>query len=218
LIDSNILEYSKLEPLNVSRETFSELEEYRSLILQKNKKINLISRSTEPISRERHIVDSAQTIDFIDNNCKLCTDIGSGSGLPGIVLAIIMKYRNPNLKFNLYEKSYNKSNFLREISKKFNLNTEIFEKDIFKEKNLKTDIIISRAFKPLPIILDIATKNFIKFESIIIFLGKTGKEILSEALKKWRFEYKEKKSLTSEDTLLIKISNLKKQWIEKLFQ
>ena len=65
MIDSNILEYSKLEPLNVSRETFPELEEFRSLILQKNKKINLISSNTEKISRERHIIDSAQMIDLI---------------------------------------------------------------------------------------------------------------------------------------------------------
>ena len=79
-----------------------------------------------------------------------------------------------------------------------------------KKKNLSTDIIISRAFKPLPIILGLAKENFKKFESIIIFLGKTGKEILSEALTKWQFEYKEKKSITNEDSFLIKITNLKK--------
>ena len=106
MIDSNILEYSKLEPLNVSRETFPELEEFRSLILAKNKQINLISSNTEEISRERHIIDSAQIIDLIDKNDNLCIDIGSGSGLPGIVLAIIMKHQKSNMKFHLYEKSY----------------------------------------------------------------------------------------------------------------
>ena len=126
MIDSYNLEYSKLEPLNVSRETFPELEEFRSLILAKNKQINLISSNTEEISRERHIVDSAQIIDFIDKNDKYCTDIGSGSGLPGIVLAIIMKHKKSDMEFHLYEKSFHKSNFLREVSKKFNLNTKIF--------------------------------------------------------------------------------------------
>ena len=81
----------------------------------------------------------------------------------------------------------------------------------FKEKNLETDLIIARAFKPLPVILELATSNFKKFENIILFLGKTGKEILSESLSKWRFEYKEKKSLTNEESFLIKISNLKKK-------
>ena len=116
MIDSNIIEYSKLEALNVSRETFLELEEFRSLILEKNKEINLISTNTEAISRERHIIDSAQIIDFIDENDKICVDIGSGSGLPGIVLAIIMKHKKSNMKFHLYEKSFHKSNFLREVS------------------------------------------------------------------------------------------------------
>ena len=211
MIDSNILEYSKLEPLNVSRETFPELEEFRSLILQKNKNINLISSNSEAISRERHIIDSAQIIDFIDKNDKLCTDIGSGSGLPGIVLAIIMKYKKSNMEFHLYEKSFHKSNFLREVSKKFDLNTKIFQKNIFEEKNLKTDLIVARAFKPLPIILELANNNFDKFKNIIFFLGKNGKETLSESLSKWQFEYKEKKSLTNEDSYLIKISNLKKK-------
>ena len=211
MIDSNFINYSKLEPLNVSRETFMEREEYRSLILEKNREINLISQSTEAISRERHIIDSAQTIDLIDENCSICTDIGSGPGLPGIVLAIIMKYKKPSLKFNLYEKSHHKSNFLKDMTRKFKLNTEIFKKDIFKEKNLETDLIVARAFKPLPIILKLATSNFKKFENIILFLGKTGKEILSKALSEWQFEYKEKKSLTNEESFLIKISNLKKK-------
>jgi len=210
LIDSNILEYSKLEPLNVSRETFPELEEFRSLIIKKNKDINLISSNSEENSRERHIVDSAQIIDFIDKNDYLCTDIGSGSGLPGIVLAIIMKHKKSPMEFHLYEKSYHKSNFLREVSEKFNLNTKIIQKNIFEEKNLKTYSIVSRAFKPLPIILDLANENFVKFENIILFLGKNGKEILKDTLKKWNFDYEEKKSLTNKDSLIIKIKNLKK--------
>ena len=217
MIDSNILEYSKLEPLNVSRETFPELEEFRSLIIQKNRDINLISASSEQISRERHIVDSAQIIDFIDKNDELCTDIGSGSGLPGIVLAIIMKHKKSNMEFHLYEKSHHKSSFLKAVSKKFNLNTKIFKKNIFEEKNLRTDTIVARAFKPLPIILDIANENFTKFKNIILFLGKNGKEILDESFRKWEFEYKEKKSLTSNDSFLIKITNLKKKYERKNF-
>ena len=210
MIDSNILDYSKLETLNVSRETFPELEEFRNLILEKNREINLISNKSETISKERHIIDSAQIIDFIDENDEVCTDIGSGSGLPGIVLAIIMKYKKSRMTFNLYEKSYHKSNFLKEVSKKFNLNTKIFQKNIFHEKNLKTDLIVARAFKPLPIILDLIEKNFSEFKYVIVYLGKNGKEVLRESLNKFKFEYTEKKSLTSEDSMIIKITNLKK--------
>ena len=212
MIDSNFIKNSKINTQNVSRETLDELNKYSLSILKKNKQINLISASTEKSINSRHIIDSAQIIDFIDkNDIKVCTDLGSGAGLPGIVLAILMKSKKPQFKVILYEKSYHKSNFLKEISKKFNLNTEINQKNIFDQKNLQTDIIISRAFKPLPVIFEIALKNFKKFKYIILFLGKSGKEILKEATNKWKFDYEERKSLTNKDSLVIKISNLKKK-------
>ena len=156
MIDSNFIKNSKLSIQNVSRETLDELNKYGLSIIEKNKEINLISESTEKSINTRHIVDSAQTIDFIDkNDVKICTDLGSGAGLPGIVLAILMKPKKPKFKVIFYEKSYHKSNFLKEISKKFKLNTEINQKNIFEEKDLRTDIIISRAFKPLPVIFKI---------------------------------------------------------------
>tara|TARA_B100000700_G_scaffold302857_1_gene373720 strand:+ start:19 stop:654 length:636 start_codon:yes stop_codon:yes gene_type:complete len=211
LIDSNFIKNSKLGIQNVSRETLDELNEYVLSILKRNKEINLIGSSTEKSINTRHIKDSAQIIDFIDkNDIKVCTDLGTGAGLPGIVLAILMKTKKPLFKVILYEKSYHKSNFLKEISKKLNLNTEIHQKNIFEQTNLQTDIIISRAFKPLPVILEIASRNFIKFKYIILFLGKSGNKILKDALKKWKFDYEEKKSLTNEDSVIVKISNLKK--------
>jgi len=212
LIDSNFIKNSKLPIQNVSRETLDELNKYSLSILRKNKEINLISLSTEKSINTRHIVDSAQIIDFIDkNDINVCTDLGSGAGLPGIVLGILMKPKKPQFKVIFYEKSYHKSNFLKEISKKFKLNTEINQKNIFVQENLQTDIIISRAFKPLPIIFEIAFNNFKKFKYIILFLGKSGKEILKEASKKWKFDYEEKKSLTSDESLVVKISNLQKK-------
>ena len=160
MIDSNFIKNSKINTQNVSRETLDELNKYSLSILKKNKQINLISASTEKSINSRHIIDSAQIIDFIDkNDIKVCTDLGSGAGLPGIVLAIMMKPKKPQFKVIFYEKSYHKSNFLRDISKKFSLNTEIKQKNIFDQKNLQTDIIISRAFKPLPVIFEIALKN-----------------------------------------------------------
>ena len=212
MIDSNFIKNSKLGIQNVSRETLDELNKYSLSILKKNKEINLISSSTEKSINTRHIEDSAQIFDFVDkNDISVCTDLGSGAGLPGIVLSILMKSKKPEFKVIFYEKSYHKSNFLKEISKKFKLNTEIEQKNIFDQKNLQTDIIISRAFKPLPIIFEIASKNFKKFKYIILFLGKSGKEILKEESKKWKFDYEEKKSLTSDESLVLKISNLKKK-------
>ena len=212
MIDSNIYKLDKIVDLNVSRETLKELEEYSKSIIIKNKSINLISKTSEKSIKNRHIEDSAQTIDFIDkNDIKTCTDLGSGAGLPGIVLGILMKPKKPIFKLIFYEKSYHKSIFLKEMTKKFNLNSEIHRKNIFDERNLSTDVIISRAFKPLPIIFQIAQNNFKNFKYIILFLGKSGKKILDDALKSWKFDYEEKKSLTSEESTIVKISNLRKK-------
>ena len=134
MIDSNILEYKNLEPLNVSRETFPQFEAYCELLKKENSKINLISKSTVREIRKRHIVDCAQTIEFIDENYNICADIGSGSGLPGIVLAIIMKVKKPDMKFNLYEKSFRKCEFLFSVKEKLDLNADVYQKDIFEEK------------------------------------------------------------------------------------
>ena len=211
MIDSNFLNYSCLEPLNVSRETFPDLEEFRQIIINKNNIINLISKRSEQNSKERHIIDSAQIIDLIDINNKICTDIGSGSGLPGIVLAIIMKHKNSKMRFKLYEKSFHKSNFLKDVSRKFNLNVEVLQKDIFEEKNLISDLIVARAFKPIPVILNLVHNNFKFFKEIILFLGKDGKEMLHDVLKEWEFEYNEKTSITNSDSTILKIRNLRKK-------
>ena len=212
MIDSNILKIDKLSFSNVSRETLRELNDYSKEIIRRNSSINLISKSTEKSINSRHIEDSAQTIDFIDkNDIKVCTDLGSGAGLPGIVLGILMKSKKPIFKLIFYEKSYHKSMFLKQMTKKFNLNSEIHQKNIFNEKNLKTDVIICRAFKPLPIIFQIAKTNFKNFKYIIIFLGKSGKKILNDTHKFWNFDYEEKKSSTNDGSFIVKISNLREK-------
>jgi 16S rRNA (guanine527-N7)-methyltransferase len=209
IIDS----YNRLNSLNVSRETFLDFEIFLSMILEKNKEINIISRETakNDVARIRHIVDSAQIIDFIDLNQNTTSDLGSGGGMPGIVIAIILKNMKKNMKVNLYEKSYHKSLFLREVSRKLELNTEVFRLNIFDLKKLETGTIMSRAFKPMPVILDLIYENFTQYTNLIFFMGKEGKKILDKSLKTWELEYTEKKSLTNEDSFLLNIKKIKKK-------
>ncbi|MDB4594856.1 class I SAM-dependent methyltransferase, partial [Candidatus Pelagibacter sp.] len=157
--------YSRLNDLNVSRETFLDFENYISMIIEKNKKINIIGQNTASKKAiiDRHIIDSAQIIDFVNFNCNTTTDLGSGAGMPGIVVAIILKNMKNNMNVHLYEKSYHKSRFLKEVSEKLNLNTKVFQKNIFETKNLETGTIMSRAFKPMPIVLDLVYENFSRF-------------------------------------------------------
>ena len=213
-MDQEILNsYSRLNDLNVSRETFLDFENYISMIHEKNKKINIISQKTSSKKAliDRHIIDSAQIIDFVNFKCNTTTDLGSGAGMPGLVVAIMLKNMKNNMRVHLYEKSYNKSRFLEEVSEKLNLNTKVFQKNIFEIKNLKTGRIMSRAFKPMPVILDLVYENFSKYKNLICFMGKSGKKIFENSKNDWELEYIEKKSLTNEDSFLLNIKKISKK-------
>ena len=205
--------YNRLNSLNVSRETYLDFEIFISMIIQKNKEINIISQESSKIEliRNRHIVDSAQIIDFVNLNENTTTDLGTGGGLPGIIIAIILKNIKKNMKIYLYEKSHHKSTFLREVSKKLKLKTEIIQKNIFQLKNIETGTIMSRAFKPMPVVLDLVHENFSSYKNLIFFMGKSGKKILENSLKNWDLEYIEKKSLTNQDSFLLNIKKIKKK-------
>ena len=204
--------YSRLNSLNVSRETYLDFELFISMIIEKNKEINIISQENckNNIIRDRHIIDSAQIIDFIDLNSNTTTDLGTGGGMPGIIIAIILKNMKNHMKVHLYEKSHHKSVFLREVSRKLKLKTEIFQENIFGLKKLETGTIMSRAFKPMPVVLDLVYKNFSNYKNLILFMGKNGKRTFEDSLKNWDLEYTEKKSLTNEDSFLLNIKKIKK--------
>jgi len=212
-MDLNLKKYSLINGFNVSRETCLDFEKFISLIIEKNKEINIISKETEKSEsiRERHINDTMQAFDFIDLNSNTSTDLGTGGGFPGIIIAIIIKNLKKDLKVNLYEKSHHKSSFLREVSRKLNLDTEIIQEDIFQTTKIKSGSIMARAFKPLPIVLELVYKNFNSYKNLIVFMGKSGKKVLEETLKNWEFDYEKKKSITNEDSFLLNITNIKKK-------
>jgi len=205
--------YSKISNLNVSRETCTELEILISMIQKKNKEINIISKKMykKEVIRERHIIDSAQIIDFVDLNYNTTCDLGTGGGMPGLIVAIVMKKIKNSMKINLYEKSHHKCVFLKEVSKKLNLNTEIIHKDIFTVRNIETGTVMSRAFKPMPVILNLVSENFQKYKNIIFFMGNSGRKILNDQLQEWDLDYEEKKSLTNEDSFILNIKKIKKK-------
>ena len=212
-MDKILDKYSLLNQLNVSRETCLDFEKFISMIEEKNKEINIISKKTseKEVIRNRHIIDSAQAIEFIDLNSNTTCDLGSGGGFPGVIIAIMIKKLNRDIKLSLFEKSHHKSSFLKEVSRKLNLNTEIIEKDVFEARELKFDTIMSRAFKPLPVVLDLVCRNFRNYKNLIFFMGKSGKKILEETLCLWDLDYVEKKSITSEDSFLLNIKKIKKK-------
>jgi 16S rRNA (guanine527-N7)-methyltransferase len=196
----------------VSRETITSLKKYEELLIEANKKLNLIGSSTINEIWHRHFLDSFQVIDFIDKNEKTLVDLGSGAGFPGLVLSIIAVERKIPLKIKLIEKSPKKTNFLREIISKLKLNADAINQNV-QDKNFKflDDLFVARAFKPMPEILELIHSKAKNFKKIIIFLGKGGHYELLQASKKWDIEYKQRMSITSSDSFIIEINKLKKK-------
>ena len=204
--------YEKLKKLlKVSRETTYGLNVFESLLLKNNRKFNLIGKSSENVLKTRHILDSAQAIDFINKNSSVCADLGTGAGFPGIILSILFRERKYPIRVDLYEKSPKKCQFLFKVVKKLDLNALVLEKNVIEQRNLKAGTIVARAFKPIQSIFEIVTKNFKNFNNLILFLGKNGKRTLLDASKVWEFEYKKQKSVTSDDSLILNIEKIRKK-------
>tara|TARA_B110001452_G_scaffold233928_1_gene211957 strand:- start:395 stop:1042 length:648 start_codon:yes stop_codon:yes gene_type:complete len=212
-MDEILKKYTLLNHHNVSRETLLEFEGFVSMLQKKNKEINIISKETakNEVIRNRHIVDSAQIIEFIDFNSDIITDIGTGGGMPGIIISIMLKKLKNSVKVHLYEKSHHKSVFLRKVSRDLKLNTKIIQGNIFEAENLQSGTIMARAFKPLPIVLNLISKKFSSYKNLIIFMGKNGEKVLEETLKEWNFNFEKKRSITNKDSFLLNIKNIKKK-------
>ena len=196
----------------VSRETITSLKKYEDMLIKANKTLNLVGNSTIKDVWTRHFLDSVQVIDFIDKNNKTLVDLGSGAGFPGLVLAIAAKDRKIPLKIKLIEKSPQKTKFLRDLINNLHLDVEVINQNLLEDpKKLLEDVFVARAFKPLKIILQLIHNKAENFKKIFIFLGKTGKSELLQASKCWDIEYKQRKSVTSNDSIVIEINRLKKK-------
>ena len=196
----------------VSRETIISLKKYEDILTKDNKTMNLIGNSTINDIWIRHFLDSAQVIDFIDKNQKTLIDVGSGAGFPGLVIAILAKDKKIPLKIKLIEKSSKKANFLKKLIDEFQLDTEVINKNIFEyTKKLSAEVFVARAFKPLKIFLPLIHNKVENWKKILVFLGKTGKNELLQASKSWDIEYKQRMSVTSNDSLILEINKFKKK-------
>ena len=187
------------ENLGFSDEKIQKIHKYVDLLLVFNKKYNLISKSTEKEVWTRHILDSAQIIKYIDfNKDHILSDLGSGAGLPGVILSIANI--NPNFHVKLYEKSPVKRTFLANIQKisKFNI-----EKNVYDYEVIKSDYVVCRAFKKLNLIFDISREKVKNPHKLIILKGKNALNDLKKLPKDKNYRYKTVDSITDNDSKII---------------
>ena len=185
--------------LNFTDHSIEKLKRFTNLVLKENKRYNLIAKSTENKIWERHILDSAQLVKFIDFSKGSLSDLGSGAGFPGLILALFNKNKDFHVK--LYEKSPVKRAFLRDISDRLSLKIEIFG-NIYNE-SIDTDYIVSRAFKKLGSIIQVSREIARKSHKLIILKGQNAQEDLKKAFNKEKYDYKLDNSITNEESKII---------------
>ena len=187
------------ENLGFSNEKIDKINKYIDLLLIFNKKYNLISKSTEKEVWSRHILDSAQIINYIDfKKDHILSDFGSGAGLPGVIISIANT--NPNFHVKLYEKSPVKRNFLADVRKitKFDIKKNVYDYDL-----IKSDYIVCRAFKKLDLIFDISREKVKNPHKLIILKGKNTLNELKNLPKDKNYRYKTVDSITDKDSKII---------------
>lgn len=185
--------------LNFSKDSIIKLEIYENMLLDYNQSYNLIAKSTEINLWERHILDSAQIVQYLPSETKEISDFGSGAGFPGLIVAI----SDGNYKFHvkLYEKSPIKRKFLSEVSSKLALNVEILG-NVYSD-NIKSDVIVCRAFKKLEEILSISREKIKNRHKLIILKGKNAQIEINNVSLKSNYRYRLVKSITDKDSKII---------------
>ena len=197
-----------IKKFNVSRETIEKLNKYKDFLLSSNKSLNLIGKTTEKNVFSRHFKDSAQIYNLIEDKSEII-DIGSGAGFPGIIIKILMV--NDKIKGNvvLIDKSPKKCKFLQDLSNKLSVMLKIENIRLEDYKFSKISTVVSRAFKKTVDTIDILFKNNEKIRNIILIKGKTYQQELDDAKKKYTFHLEKFRSITSDESYILKISDIK---------
>lgn len=193
---------------NVSRETLLRIEAYRELLVLWNARINLVSASTIQNFWTRHATDCAQILDVAGSGVRSVIDIGSGAGLPGLILAALLSDRFDDYRTCLVEVQPKKCAFLREAARALDLKVEIENRKIEEVAPAKYDMVTARAFAPLSKLLELA-QPYAQLGARPLFLkGEDVPKEIIEASTKWKFCYKTTQSITHNQGCVIEISDL----------
>ena len=185
--------------LNYSAKNISDIKIFINELLKANRKHNFISKSTEKVIWYRHILDSAQLVKFIDFSKGSLSDLGTGAGFPGLILALFNQNKDFHVK--LYEKSPVKRAFLKSIIDILSLKIEV--RGNVYEHSIDTDYIVSRAFKKLEAIIQVSREIAKKSHKLIILKGQNAQEDLKKAFNKEKYDYKLENSITNEGSKII---------------
>ena len=198
-----------INQLKFSLDQVKKLDIYHDELINYNKNYNLISNSTIDDIWNRHILDSAQLVKYIKfQNNKSLSDMGSGAGLPGLILAIFNN--NPKFHVKLYEKSKIKCNFLNLVIKKLKIDSKVYNGH-YSTHNIDSEYIVSRAFKKLEEIIRISREIVRVNHTLVILKGKKAQLEVNSLQPPLNYVYILKNSMTNIESKILIIDIKKKK-------
>ena len=186
----------------VSRETFEKLERYVDLLREENSRQNLVSAATLERVWERHILDSAQLLRFEPRRGCSWADIGSGAGLPGIVVACIA-----DGPVTLIEPRRLRAEFLHKVCESLGLRATVAATKVERVEG-KFDVITARAVAALPKLLEISAHLSTRKTVWALPKGRSAKGELAEASRSWHFEAREEPSCTDPQSTILLLTGV----------
>ncbi len=196
---------SVIKKYNLNRKQIDLIDNYLESLKKENQTHNLVGQSTIDVAWDRHINDSLQLSDFILKKNSSIIDLGTGAGLPGIIL-YIFGYTN----ILLIDSKLKKINFINEFAYEQNLEIKTICSRVEKIKNQKFDFIVCRAFAPLIKLLDYS-RFFTKKNTSLLFLkGRNVKKEIDDAKKLFNFNYNLYPSKSEGRGFILKINKHKK--------
>jgi len=188
---------------NVSRETLGRLELYGEILKTWNRTINLISKADEVRIWERHVLDGLQLLPLIPAGITHAIDLGSGGGIPGLVLAIAS-----GVHFTLIEADHRKSAFLREAARLCNAPVDVVSERIERVRLAPVDLITVRAVAPLSELLAMSKPLLRPTGALLALKGRNGEAELTVAREEWHMAAQRIPSVTDPAAVIFKITEV----------
>ena len=199
-----------LSSLNVSRETSDRLKLLADLLKKWNPRINLVSKSTVDEVWSRHILDSAQIFDLVDQSAFRWVDIGSGGGFPGLVVAILAADSEFPRKTILIESDQRKCAFLRTVLRETGVQGRVVAKRIEAAEPQFADILSARALAELDQLFWFAKRHLSENGTMLFPKGVTWEKELSKAQESWSFGREVFTSKTEPNSVILKVKDLRR--------
>jgi 16S rRNA (guanine527-N7)-methyltransferase len=190
--------------MHVSRETREKMARYIDLLREENLRQNLISAATLDRLWERHILDSAQLLRAVQSYSGQWVDVGSGAGLPGVIVAILSG--NP---MTLVEPRRLRTEFLDRVVADLALSNVTVTRAKIETVKTRFDRITARAVAPLSKLLGITSHLQHSRTVWVLPKGRNAKSELAEAEGSWHYDLRVEPSCTDAESSILLLSNLR---------